>query len=857
MLRRFTPLFLLQTLAWLPALAQQVPPADSVTVAIEPTYTDVSGVHRLLFGNSYRQEWATPTRMPVFHLATEKGGLKILKIGGDGQTKSLRLQDPTGQEWVLRTIQKYPEKGLPPSLRPTIVKAILQDQVSSSHPFAALVVPPLAQALGVPHAHPRVVFVPDDPALGEYRKVFANQVFQFEEREPLDADKTDNTEKTEAKLQKNNDNRVNQHLVLRARLLDMLLGDYDRHEDQWRWLRNDLPGGGIRYEPVPRDRDHVFYQPSGVLLWALSHHLLKANTQGYSGHIRSITRWNSQARYFDRYFLNQLSESDWRQEISYVQQHLPDSLLRRALHEFPAAIYPLSGPEILRKLQARRDGLLPQALRYYRFLSKNVDVPASDKRELLTVQRQPDGFTAAVIQKKKKDGTPGDTVYQRRFDPAVTHEVRLYGLGGADSFAVAGAGRLHTRVRLIGGAGPDVFAVAPDVGPRRKLRIYDNTAEANRLPPPGRARLLLAADTAVNRFNPQAFRYSTFQPLVSAAYTADFGVQLIGNFVWTHQSFRKDPYAFRQALYVNYGTAHGSLVLGYTGEFKRILPGNNDLLVSVLSQGPNFTNHFFGVGNATANDHEDLGYRYYRNVYALVTADVRVARTIGSWRVSGGPQAQYYNAPEGQNSDRLLSDYNATHPEEKVFSRQIFGGLAATATLDTRDKGILARRGVYWTSSLLGLSRLDARQRTLGQFQTDFTVHFMPTRDSALVVAARVGGGTTAGQAAYFQQLKLGGVQNLRGYYFWRFTGRSMAYSNIDVHLKLATFSSYLLPGTLGLVAFNDVGRVWQPGETSRRWHDGYGGGLYFLPAQLLLVQAVVGFSDEGTYPYITVGLRI
>ena len=56
------------------------------------------------------------------------------------------VKDASGKQWVLRTIQKYPERGLPPTLRPTIAKDILQDQVSASHPYAALVVPPLAEA---------------------------------------------------------------------------------------------------------------------------------------------------------------------------------------------------------------------------------------------------------------------------------------------------------------------------------------------------------------------------------------------------------------------------------------------------------------------------------------------------------------------------------------------------------------------------------------------------------------------------------------------------------------------------------------------------------------------------------------
>jgi hypothetical protein len=76
---------------------------DSITVAIEPTYNDVSAAHRLLLGESYRQLWAAPVRLRVFHLAQEKGGLSVLERGGGLQTKSLRLRDATGEQWVLRT----------------------------------------------------------------------------------------------------------------------------------------------------------------------------------------------------------------------------------------------------------------------------------------------------------------------------------------------------------------------------------------------------------------------------------------------------------------------------------------------------------------------------------------------------------------------------------------------------------------------------------------------------------------------------------------------------------------------------------------------------------------------------------
>ena len=41
--------------------------------------------------------------------------------------------------------------------------------------------------------------------------------------------------KTVSKLLKNHKHKVDQEYILRARLFDILIGDWDRHDDQWRW----------------------------------------------------------------------------------------------------------------------------------------------------------------------------------------------------------------------------------------------------------------------------------------------------------------------------------------------------------------------------------------------------------------------------------------------------------------------------------------------------------------------------------------------------------------------------------------------------------------------------------------------
>ncbi|WP_157544053.1 BamA/TamA family outer membrane protein [Mucilaginibacter paludis] len=828
---------------------------DSVTVAIEPAYDQVSKAHRFLFGEDYRRLWATPVKFRVFHLSKEKGGLTILQKGGGMQSKSLRLKDATGQEWVLRSVQKNPEKVLPPNLRASVAKDIVQDQISAEHPYASVTVPPMAQALGIPHAHPELVYVPDDPAFGDFRKDFANQVFLFEEREPLDVEKTDNTEKAQKKLQDDNDNRVDQKMVLRARLLDMLVGDWDRHEDQWRWERRDNDTG-IVYEPVPRDRDQVYYDGYGVFPWLLSKHLLMAKFQSYGNKILSIGRWNRNARYFDRYFLNGLSEQDWEQQIDFVQHTLTDELIENSVKLMPASIYKISGESIVKRMINRRNNIKQQALRYYRILSKTVEIPESDKREYFDLTNQPDGKLLVRINKLKKDGSQEQVIYNRTFDPNVTKEIRLYGMDGKDVFAVHGENSSPVKVRMIGGDGHDTFLIDSNIRGKGNRYVYDRSDKKNDLPSRSQAHLRTSTDTAVNNFNKTSFKYDYLQPLLLASYNKDYGVQLIGDFIYQKQGFRKDPYAFRQSLLVNYGLGTNSLLLNYKGDFRQVI-GNNDLSINVLSKGPNYTSNFFGVGNESVfvnSGKQKL--RYYQNIYDYMDADVRLKHTYGNWTASAGITGQFYKGDADDNIRKYLGVYEQQHPDENVFGSQGYAGLLGTVTLDTRDKGTLPHRGVYWRTDVSGLKGFGLAAHNYGQVLSEFTFFLNPAQDSVLVIASRFGGGTTVGNAAYFQQIKLGGNQGLRGFNDSRFTGKTMVYNNLEVRFKLFDFVSYVTPGTVGGIAFNDVGRVWEPGESSSKWHDGYGGGIYFIPAQLVLIQGVVGFSGEGVYPYISAGFR-
>ncbi|MBC7872366.1 MAG: hypothetical protein H7Y01_00135, partial [Ferruginibacter sp.] len=571
--------------------------------AIAPDYDKVGKFHRFLFGEGYRKLWAAKVKVKIFYLAKEKGGMTILRKGGGLQTKSLRLKDGSGNEWTLRTIQKYPEQGLPPHLRVSLAKDILQDQVVTAHPFASLTVPPLAEALMIPHAHPEIVYVPDDPLLGEFRQEFGNAVFLLEERGPLDGEGTDNTEKAQRELQEDNDTRVEQKIVLRARLLDIIMGDWDRHEDQWRWDKKEDKNNKV-YTPVPRDRDMVYYNTSGVFPWIVSHQWLKSKFQGFHPAIRDIKGFNVNARYFDRYFLNQLDESDWKEQVAYVQNKLTDSLIHEAIRMMPDTIFSLSGQRLIHTIISRRNVIAKQAMEYYRFISKYVDIAASDKREYVEIFNDSEGVLTVRVNKIKKDDTKGHTMYQRRFDPAVTKEIRVYGFDGNDVFSAIGSGSSPIKIRMIGGSGTDSFHVDADFTGRRKLFIYDRQSERNMFSSTSGVKLRLSDDSTINIYDKKAFKYDRYATLLLANYSIDDRFLFRVGFSNERQGFRKGPYAFYNEFMVNYSLARQTFLITYFAEFKKLV-GKNDLGINLYSRGPRSISNFFGLGNETVFENKD------------------------------------------------------------------------------------------------------------------------------------------------------------------------------------------------------------------------------------------------------------
>ena len=107
---------------------------------------------------------------------------------------------------------------MPAAFTGTFAEDVVQDQISSSNPYAPVAVAALAEAAGIFHTTPEIVFVPASPRLDTFFDDFANTVCLFEER-PSDnatnnafenAGKIINSEKLFEKLSTDNNHRVDQ-----------------------------------------------------------------------------------------------------------------------------------------------------------------------------------------------------------------------------------------------------------------------------------------------------------------------------------------------------------------------------------------------------------------------------------------------------------------------------------------------------------------------------------------------------------------------------------------------------------------------------------------------------------------------
>lgn len=821
---------------------------DSMVVTANPQYNKVGKFHRRIFGENYRKEWAAPTKLPVIRISEVEGGLKPIKRGGGMQTISLRLADSTGKQWVLRSVNKNSEALLPSALHYTFAEDFIDDAVSAQHPYSALMVPPIANAAQVPHSNPIIGIVAPDSLLGVHNLAMANTLALLEEREPLG--KSDNTPKMLGKINNDNDDTFGAKTFFRSRMLDLLLGDWDRHGDQYRWV-DELPGKNKDYRVVPRDRDQVLRVMNGILPYFVSRSWAVPTIQGFGTQIKDVDYSLYKSAFLNAQPEMQIDLEDWNALSKEFVERVTDSVLVASVKRLPDSSYEIRHREILEDLKERRAAIPEEMEKHYRFINSIVDIRLSDKNEWVRLEDAPGNALRVWVRKINKEGVRKKTLMVKTYDPEVTKEIRIYLSRGTDSLEIY-TPKSDIKVRIIGGAGEKDYQVQAS---KNKVKFYD-LGNASFSGAENKVRKRISPDSSLVDFVPVNL-YNVWRPLITAGYDRDDGLLLGGGFKYTHQrGFRKTPFTHTQQLMVKGSLTTGSFKVNYEGRWRELF-GKADFVIEADAYTPNNTQNFFGLGNNSEYDKENHGISYYRtrfNLYELKPA-LQWNRALSSFKM--GPALQYYSFDPSRNTGRFIENSGAlnTYDSLSIDRDKLFAGVVAQFIRDNRDSKILPSSGGYFNAQLKTYTGLDDYSKSFAQLTSEFAFYKSFAKE-AVVLANRTGGGTTLGKTTFYQSLFLGGQGNLMGLRKYRYAGEHLLYNNLELRIKLAQIGSYILPGQLGLIGFYDVGKTWSKGYNSKDIHQGVGGGLYYAPAQMLVVQAVAGHAEGSWYPYFSLGFR-
>jgi hypothetical protein len=818
------------------------PTGDSVDVVASSAYL-AGGLHRFLLGGRYRQVWAAPIRVAVLDLNRFAGGLTPKERGGGFQTRSLRLEAADGREFRFRSVDKNPAQKLPERLRTAAVQSVVRDQTSALHPGGPLAAAAFAEALELPHPQPRLVVLPDDSRLGEFRAEFGGMLGTIEPHPEAGPDGTPgfagfrditDTDKLVPLLNASPDDQVDARLYLTARLLDLFLNDWDRHPGNWRW-GTSASSPPRRWIPIAKDRDQAFAWYAGALLRVvrLGDPRLIPFTNQYN--LKGLT---SNAAALDRRLLAGLDRPVWDSVAHAVQRRLTDSVIAGALGRMPESYQRLTGAEIAAKLQNRRSQLPAVAGSYYARLARTVDVHGTDAAERLSVRHGAAGVVEITLA--RRTSLASEPHFRRSFVPGETREVRVYLHGGNDTVAVSAGAGVRVVVRIIAGGDADSLP-RPGVG----VRSYPVPRDApwypdDSLVTPALDRRPWRMGAGGERQPPPADRGSRVRPSLATAYVSDLGVVLNGEVALVRYGFRTEPHASRLSLGVAHATAVGTWRVTLSGDFPR---ESSATFLRVFAAASGLERPwYFGMGNETLRTTAPV--EAYRVSHDRYDAGAEIGRRGRNWVVAAGPLVRYArSAPAGLAAPAF----------ERGGGTYGFAALAVRADLGRADAPGHPRRGFRLSADALIAPGVWDAPGAFGTLRASGATYLGLPLPLSPVVALRAGAARAWGPYPWFESPALGGETSLRGYGIGRFAGHSAAYGGAELRARLFEFSLGL-PGDAGLVALTDVGRVWADSEESGRWHTAWGGGIWVSVVDPRATLSATLADGERTMLYVRGG---
>ncbi|MBL4644072.1 MAG: metallophosphoesterase [Flavobacteriaceae bacterium] len=810
--------------------------------------------YKYLWGKRYRKQYGTKVKAKNVHLDTLFGGLKPIRKGGGHQSKSLRLEDKEGREYVMRALRKnalqylqavaFKTQYIEGQFDGTYSEGLLLDVFTGSHPYAPFTVATLANAIGVLHTKPQLFYVPKQKTLAHFNEEFGDELYMIEERAASGhgdkanfgyANKVISTNDVLKKIRKNANSIIDESAYIRARLFDMVLGDWDRHEDQWRWAAFKENNKTI-YRPFPRDRDQVFsIMADGALLNYITKSVPSLRLmQSYEEEMGNTKWFNLEPYPLDMAIITEAKKTTWDTEVLFIQKNITDQIIDEALRYFPSEVTDQAVADIKRKLKGRVRNLQKISNEYFEHMNNFAVIRGTDKDDYFEIERLANGITQVTgyrIKKGKKD----DIFHQKKYNANATKEIWIYGLDDKDEFKVFGAYSKGSFVRIIGGQNNDIYNILNG----HKVKVYDYKSKKNTfLTNKGRKKLTDSYTT--NVYDYKKLKYSSTEVFPTFGVNPDDGLKLGLLGVFTNYGFDRNPFTSQYSLATSYYFATEGFDIKFTSEFANVI-GNWNFGLEAEFTSPNYSVNFFGFGNETVNPNF-IDENTYNEDYNRVKLRKNSIAPYFIWRGKLGGNFKIGASYESIEVDNTNGRYIAT---SSLTNKNTFLGAEAHYNFENQDNKAFPTLGMK-VDITVGYKSNTESNTSFGYLIPALSFNYKLVTNGQLVLATKIKSHLNFGNGfEFYQGASIGAHDGLRGYRNQRFTGKNSFYQSTDIRLNLRKIKTGLLPLHIGIYGGYDYGRVWLEHDLTNNWNSSFGGGVFLNAADMISANLGVFKGDE------------
>ncbi|MCO4820426.1 MAG: metallophosphoesterase [Flavobacteriaceae bacterium] len=834
-------------------------PSQMKASIYDSSETEKSNFYKWLWGKRYRDEYSKEILVSTVNLDTLFGGVEPLRKGGGHQSKSLRLEDKSGRQYVMRALKKnasqyiqavaFKDNYVQDRLENTFPDKLLSDIFSGSHPYASFVVGTLADAVNVYHTNPVLYYVPKQQRLGPFNSEFGDELYMIEEHGSDGhedkasfgySNKVISTLDMMEKLNSDEEFEIDEASYIRARLFDMVIGDWDRHDDQWRWIRFKEDGKTF-YRPLPRDRDQAFSKMSDGVLLGLATDLIPSIRlmKSYDAELKSPKWFNLEPFPLDMVLIKQSEKETWDAQVKFITEHLNERVIDEAFQFFPDEMDAVAIEAIKANLIGRLAHLQNISDLYFQQINHFSVITGTDKDDFFEIERMANGKTSVKGYRIKK-GKKSTLFHDRIYSKEDTKEIWIYALDDKDNFQVSGNGDHLIKLRLVGGLNNDTF----DITNGKKVVMYDYKSKPNTFTTT-KGKKILTDDYETNVYNYKKFNYNSNSLIPNIGINPDDGLKLGLTNTYIVNGFVRNPFTSKHVVAGSYYFATNGFELRYNGEFARVF-NNWNLLVNGVFTSPNFTQNFFGFGNETINPNYEDESNYDLNYNRVKLSALGAGLGVSYLGEQGGvfkANLSYSDIEIEETVGRYINEFYLMDGDE---SRTQFVGVDLNYGFRNSDNISFPTLAMAFELALghkFNLTESDSYSYITPSIA--FTVPL--TVNNLLILATKLKGNLLFGNGfEFFQAASLGADDGLRGFRNNRFTGQKSFYHNTDLRLSLHNSKLGVLPFKLGIYGGLDYGRVWLDGEDSEKWHNSYGGGVFIKMVELITANVSAFNSNEG-----------